>query len=146
MMRMKIAAALRVLAMGTLACGGIAQAVDADTLPVPQSRAIPAGPAVFTSKDHLRNKRQWYEKTLQEHYERFGTRSDRWDAAAASFLKAYAACLVQADDTNVVAAALQLNETLCDLGCSDPYVVYTHGNLLYRMGRPAEANRTCAWD
>jgi len=78
-------------------------------------------------------------EALLANYEAFGEQSSQWDTKVRAYFAEYTRSLSYPIEEGLLERLQSLGEQLLDLGCSDPMVLYIHGNTLHRLGLAADA-------
>jgi len=105
-------------------------AVDQQNTASPVAASITQ--AGFTSKEYRKNACQWLESVLVSDYEKYGKRSAVWDEKAKAFFNLYAQFKHGENGKEVLKDLKQAGDELLGLGCTDPYILYMQGNILYQ--------------
>ncbi len=101
-------------------------------------KPIPAGPDTYTNRKYREDRRKWLKKTAIDNYNCFGTKNKKWDDKALVFLPEvvdfFANYLEDDRDKKPITKLLSSSSELMELECTDPYIIYCHGNLLHKFG------------
>ncbi|MFH0879977.1 MAG: DUF4034 domain-containing protein, partial [Lentisphaerota bacterium] len=102
---------------------------------------FPDGSNLFTSAMYQSNGNEWHAACFVNDYRNYGIRSAKWDAAAEAFINDYEYRGNYSGITNILKKLeTQVREILTQ-GCTDPYLMYCLGNLLYLQGRYRQADQ-----
>jgi len=100
---------------------------------VHKGKPIPAGPDAYTARKYMEEKTKWLKKMLVNNYNRYGTKNKKWNDKARSFLTEIVEFFQGNRDEELIAKLKSASLELMNLGCTDPYIVYCHGNLLHHF-------------
>jgi hypothetical protein len=90
---------------------------------------IPAGPEARTEKDFMAVVASYFQRNMVEAYATAGTRDDKWNEAATTFLKHAAGFFAGTGKADPEALSVE-GKALVEKGCTDPMVLYAYGVAL----------------
>ena len=104
-----------------------------------QKKPIRSGKSRNTWEKVNRQQGKWFAETTLAAYEKHGQRSEKWDPQAKAYLAGLAESFTQPCDEDMLRRRYQLGKELLESGCSDPVVLYFHGNITHRLEDPEAA-------
>lgn len=109
------------------------------TKPIITGKPIPAASYVYTDRKYREDKKKWRKEMLIDNYNKYGTQSPLWDSKVQYFLTDVVELIEGSWNRELVEDLKSTSSKLMAVGCSDPFIVYLHGYLLYQSGEKEKA-------
>lgn len=106
-----------------------------------QGKPIPAGPDAYTQRKYKEGKKKWRREMVVDWYNRYGSKDKKWDEKVRSFLTEMVEFFEGDRTEERIAKIRSASSELMQLGCTDPYIVYCHGNLVHQFEGAAKAEQ-----